>query len=176
MNSSADPPRSSQSATRSITGVGQAAIRECLTFRLGGEEFGIDILRVQEIRGYETPTRIAGAPAFIKGVLNLRGVIVPVVDLRTKLGEAAPYDSVTVTIILSISDRTIGAVVDSVSDVIELALDQIRPAPSFNASVDANHVVGIGVIPQREGERMLILLDIDKLMSSFDMGLIPAVH
>jgi len=176
MKPSADIPPFAHATARPIADVGHGVSRECLTFRLGGEEFGIDILRVQEIRGYEVPTRIAGAPAFIKGVLNLRGVIVPVVDLRTKLGETATCDAVTVTIVLSIAGRTVGAVVDSVSDVVELSADQIKPAPVFNASTDADHVIGIGVIPQREGERMLILLDIDKLMSSFDMGLIPAVH
>lgn len=167
---------SSSAPSPSSLAIGHTLMRECLTFRIGGEEFGIDILQVQEIRGYETPTRIAGAPSFIKGVLNLRGVIVPVVDLRTKFGEAANCEPVTVTIILSIAGRTVGAVVDSVSDVIELTLDQIRPAPEFNSSIDANHIVGIGVIAQSEGERMLILLDIGKLMSSFDMGLIPALH
>jgi len=150
-----------------------AVLRECLTFRLGAEEYGIDILRVQEIRGYESPTRIANAPPFIKGVLNLRGVIVPIVDLRMKFSlERADYDAMTVTVVLNIAGRTVGAVVDSVSDVIELARDQIKPAPEFNASVDPNHVVGIGAIRHGDRERMLILLDIEGLMSSVDMGLI----
>ena len=146
--------------------------RECLTFRLGAEEYGIDILRVQEIRGYEEPTRIANAAPFIKGVLNLRGVIVPIVDLRMKLGlERADYDGTTVTVVLNVTGRTVGAVVDSVSDVIELAGDQIKPAPEFNAAVDSSSVVGIGAIRQGEHERMLILVDIERLMSSADMGL-----
>lgn len=148
-------------------------LRECLTFRLGAEEYGIDILRVQEIRGYETPTRIANAPSFIKGVLNLRGVIVPIVDLRMKFGlEKAGYDAVTVTVVLNIAGRTVGAVVDSVSDVIELEVDQIKAAPEFNSAVGSNYVVGIGAIRQGEHDRMLILVDIERLMACADMGLV----
>ena len=101
---------------------------EFLTFRLGQEEYGIDILRVQEIRSYEQPTRIANAPAFIKGVVNLRGVIVPIVDLRMKLGcDCAEYNAFTVVIVLNVKGRVVGAVVDSVSDVLELSRDTIKP-------------------------------------------------
>ena len=150
-----------------------ALLRECLTFRLGAEEYGIDILRVQEIRGYEAPTRIANAPAFIKGVVNLRGVIVPIVDLRMKFGlDRVEYDAMTVTVVLNIAGRTVGAVVDSVSDVIELSGDQIKPAPEFNGVVASSYVVGIGAIKQGEHERMLILVDIERLMTSTEMGLV----
>ena len=142
---------------------------EFLTFRLGAEEYGIDILRVQEIRSYEQPTRIANAPAFIKGVVNLRGVIVPIVDLRLKLGcETADYNSFTVVIVLNVKGRVVGAVVDSVSDVLELPRDSIKPAPEMSSSVDAGFITGIGSI----NERMLILMDIESLMASADMGLI----
>jgi purine-binding chemotaxis protein CheW len=146
-----------------------AAGREFLTFRLGGEEYGIDILKVQEIRGYEPPTRIANAPGFIKGVTNLRGTIVPIVDLRLKfeLGEAE-YNAFTVVIILNVANRVVGVVVDSVSDVMELASDQIREAPEFNGAVGSNHIMGLGSL----GERMLILMDIEKLMASPDMALV----
>lgn len=145
---------------------------EYLTFRLGTEEYGIDILKVQEIRGYDTVTRIANAPAFIKGVINLRGVIVPIVDLRVKfaLGEAR-YDAFTVVIILNVAERVVGAVVDSVSDVLELAPEQIRAAPEFNALLDASYITGLGSVPQGEAERMLILLDIERLMLSAELGL-----
>lgn len=144
---------------------------EFLTFRLGGEEYGIDILRVQEIRSYEEPTRIANAPSFIKGVVNLRGVIVPVVDLRIKLGcEKVEYNGFTVVIVLNVHGRVVGAVVDSVSDVLELGKDAIRPAPEMNLSVDTGFITGIASV----GERMLILMDIAALMSSADMGLIDA--
>ncbi len=144
---------------------------EYLTFRLGAEEYGIDILRVQEIRSYEEPTRIANAPSFIKGVVNLRGVIVPVVDLRIKLNcEKVEYNGFTVVIVLNVHGRVVGAVVDSVSDVIELGGDQIRPAPEMNTSVDTTFITGIASV----AERMLILMDIEALMSSADMGLIDA--
>ncbi|MBV8122876.1 MAG: chemotaxis protein CheW [Burkholderiaceae bacterium] len=152
----------------------QASGGEFLTFRLGGEEYGIDILKVQEIRSYEAPTRIANAPEFIKGVSNLRGVIVPIVDLRLKFGlEHAQYDTFTVVIILNLGQRVVGAVVDSVSDVIELSSGDIRPAPAFSGAVDASYILGLGTLPDREGkgERMLILTDIERLMASTDMGL-----
>jgi purine-binding chemotaxis protein CheW len=142
---------------------------EFLTFRLGGEEYGIDILRVQEIRSYEPPTRIANAPHFIKGVVNLRGVIVPIIDLRLKLGcDTAEYNAFTVVIVLNVRGRVVGAVVDSVSDVMELTRDHIKPSPDLQSNVDGNFITGIGSV----GDRMLILMDIEGLMSSADMGLI----
>lgn len=145
---------------------------EFLTFRIGSEEYGIDILRVQEIRSYEGPTRIANAPDFIKGVVNLRGVIVPIVDLRIKfaLGEPA-YDEFTVVIVLNVANRVVGVVVDSVSDVLELRQNQIRPAPQFNTAVDASFITGVGTVVEGDRERMLILVNIEQLMSSTDMGL-----
>lgn len=146
---------------------------EFLTFRLGAEEYGIDILRVQEIRSYEQPTRIANAPSFIKGVVNLRGVIVPIVDLRLKLGcETAEYNSFTVVIVLNVKGRVVGAVVDSVSDVLELPRDSIKAAPEMSSAVDASFITGIGSI----NDRMLILMDIESLMASADMGLINELH
>jgi purine-binding chemotaxis protein CheW len=150
-----------------------ASSGEYLTFRLGTEEYGIDILRVQEIRSYEPPTRIANAPAFIKGVVNLRGVIVPIVDLRVKLCcESAEINSFTVVIVLNVKGRVVGAVVDSVSDVLELSADHIKPAPEMASAVDTRYLTGIGSI----AERMLILMDIEALMSSADMGLISTAH
>ena len=148
---------------------------EYLTFRLGAEEYGIDILRVQEIRSYEAPTRIANVPAFIKGVVNLRGVIVPIIDLRVKLGcERIEYNDFTVVVVLNVRGRVVGAVVDSVSDVLELARDDIKPAPELSSSIDASYITGIGAIKSGEAERMLILMDIEGLMSSAEMGLIDA--
>ncbi|MFM2057639.1 MAG: hypothetical protein RLY71_2024 [Pseudomonadota bacterium] len=142
---------------------------EFLTFRLGGEEYGIDILKVQEIRSYEQPTRIANSAQFFKGVINLRGVIVPIVDLRLKFGcEQADYNSFTVVIVLNIHGRVVGTVVDSVSDVLELPADAVKPAPEMDAAVDTSHITGIADV----GERMLILMDIESLMASPDMGLI----
>lgn len=145
---------------------------EYLTFRLGGEEYGIDILKVQEIRSYEPPTRIANAPSFIKGVVNLRGVIVPIVDLRLKLGcETADYNSFTVVIVLNVKGRVVGAVVDSVSDVLELEAGAIRPAPEMSSAIDTTFITGIGSV----AERMLILMDIEGLMASESMGLVNTV-
>jgi purine-binding chemotaxis protein CheW len=151
--------------------LGNQSAAEFLTFRLGAEEYGIDILRVQEIRSYEEPTRIANSPHFIKGVVNLRGVIVPVVDLRMKLGcQSVVYDGFTVVIVLNVKGRVVGAVVDSVSDVLELSRDQIKPSPDMNSSVDTAFITGIASV----GERMLILMDIESLMGSPDMGLIDS--
>jgi len=144
---------------------------EFLSFRLGAEEYAIDILKVQEIRSYEVPTRIAGAPAFLKGVVNLRGVIVPIVDLRIKLGcAAADVNSFTVVIVLNVKGRIVGAVVDSVSDVLELSADAIKSAPAMASCVDASFITGIGSL----GNRMLILMDIESLMASPEMGLTGA--
>jgi purine-binding chemotaxis protein CheW len=146
-----------------------AAGGEFLTFRLGAEEYGIDILKVQEIRSYEQPTRIANAPAFIKGVVNLRGVIVPIVDLRVKLAcETVEYNGFTVVIVLNVRGRVVGAVVDSVSDVLELGAGTIKPAPEMHTAVDTSFITGIGSV----NDRMLILMDIEALMSSSEMGLI----
>jgi purine-binding chemotaxis protein CheW len=148
---------------------------EFRSFRLGSEEYGIDILRVQEIRSYEAPTRIADAPHFIKGVVNLRGVIVPIVDLRLKLSCAtANYTDLTVVIVMNVRGRVIGAVVDSVSDVLALSADSIKPVPALNASVDAGYIIGMGCVKTGDVERMLILTDIEALMSSAEMGLMNA--
>ena len=145
--------------------------REYLTFRLSQEEYGIDILKVQEIRGYEPPTRIANSPAFIKGVVNLRGTIVPIIDMRLKFNcSEAEYNSFTVVIILNLRNRIVGIVVDSVSDVLELAPDSIKSAPDIESIIDAGCILGLGSV----GDRMLILLDIERLMSGVDMGLVAA--
>ena len=147
--------------------------REVLSFKLGAEEYGIDILKVQEIRGYEQPTRIANSPSFMKGVVNLRGVIVPIVDMRMRFAlDDVKYDAFTVVIILNVVGRTIGIVVDSVSDVLELGADQIKPAPEFNGTIDSTYITGLGTVKTGDSERMLILMDIEQLMSSAEMGLI----
>lgn len=146
-----------------------AGAREYLTFRLDQEEYGIDILKVQEIRGYESPTRIANAPNFIKGVVNLRGTIIPIVDMRLKFNcGKVEYNSFTVVIILSLRNRIVGIVVDSVSDVMELPSESLKAAPDVDSSIGSDAVLGLGSL----GDRMLILLDIERLMSGIDMGLI----
>ena len=148
---------------------GVAAIREFLAFKLGSEEYGINILRVQEIRSFEPPTRMANAPACILGVVNLRGTIVPIIDMRIKFGlDDVKYDSFTVVIVLNIGKQVVGMVVDGVSDVITLAPEQLRPVPHFSSAINQDHVMAIGSV----GERMLILLDIERVMNSAEMGLI----
>ena len=144
---------------------------EVLSFKLGGEEYAISILKVQEIRGYDAVTRIANAPDYLKGVVNLRGIIVPIVDMRIKFNVGqATYDPFTVVIILNINGHTIGMVVDSVSDVVTLTPDQVKPAPDLGATVSGEYLQGLGTL----GERMLILMDIDKLLGSEEMGLLAA--
>lgn len=151
---------------------GEVSGNEFLAFTLGKEEYGIDILKVQEIRGYEPVTRIANAPEFIKGVVNLRGIIVPIVDMRIKFNLGEPvYDQFTVVIILNIAGRVMGMVVDSVSDVTTLAPEQIKPAPEMGTTFDTDYLIGLGTLD----ERMLILVDIDRLMSSDEMGLIEKI-
>lgn len=141
---------------------------EFLAFTLGGEEYGVDIQKVQELRGYDTVTRMANAPEFIKGVVNLRGIIVPIIDMRIKFNLGTPtYDQFTVVIILNVRQRVMGMVVDSVSDVITLSAGQIKPAPQMGSAIDTDYLIGLGTID----ERMLILVDIDKLMSGSEIGL-----
>ena len=148
---------------------GGAERREFLSFTLDGEEYGIEILKVQEIRSYEQPTTIANAPAFIKGVVKLRGIDVPVVDMRVKFNlERAQYNEFTAVIVLNFAGRVVGMVVDSVSDVVQLAPEQIRPARDFSSLFDAKYIIGLATV----GKRTLILVDIEKLISSGDLGLI----
>lgn len=143
---------------------------EWLTFRLGAEEYGIDIPRVQEIRSYEEPTRMANAPELVRGVMNLRGVIVPIVDLRMKLGSgAARRDDLTVTIVLNVDGHTVGAVVDSVSDVLELGADDIKPFPAMSSAIESAFIAGIGSIQADGRNRMLILMDILALVAGTDL-------
>jgi purine-binding chemotaxis protein CheW len=160
------------SAVQPAIGAGVGA-QEFLTFTLGNEEYGIEILKVQEIRNYEAVTTIANAPEFIKGVVNLRGTIVPIVDMRIKFNLGEPeYTEFTVVIILNVAGRVVGMVVDSVSDVIALAPEQIRRAPDFSSSFDVEYITGLGTVDRR----MLILVDIEKLMCSSDMALMDPVH
>jgi len=147
---------------------------EFLTFRLGAESYGIEILKVQEIRGYESPTTIANAPAFIKGVVNLRGVIVPILDLRVKFQlPETKYDEFTVVIILNVASRVVGVVVDSVSDVLSLDAEAIRPTPEFASSTfDTKYITGLANVD----EGMLIMLDIEKLLSGAEMALVDSTY
>ncbi|WCG81898.1 chemotaxis protein CheW [Pectobacterium sp. A5351] len=151
---------------------GETVGQEFLIFTLGDEEYGVDILKVQEIRGYDQVTRIANTPSFIKGVTNLRGVIVPIVDLRIKFAKQdVEYDDNTVVIVLNLGQRVVGIVVDGVSDVLSLTADQIRSAPEFAVTLSTEYLTGLGSL----GERMLILVDIEKLLSSEEMALVDSV-
>lgn len=143
--------------------------QEYLTFSLGEEHYAVDILKVQEIRGYGAVTKIANAPSFIKGVINLRGVIVPIIDLRIKfnLGKAH-YDEFTIVIVLNLANRVVGMVVDGVSDVVSLAGDDIKNPPDFSANFDSEYILGLATVD----EQMLIIADIEKLMSSEEMALV----
>jgi len=147
--------------------------QEYLVFTLAEQEYGIDILKVQEIRGYDaqTVTRIANVPSFVKGVTNLRGVIVPIVDMRIKFNlENVEYNHQTVVVILNLKSRVVGVVVDGVSDVLMLQPGQVSAAPQFGTAFATDYLTGIGTV----GERMLILVDIEKLMTSEEMALVEA--
>ncbi|MDD4978887.1 MAG: chemotaxis protein CheW [Gallionella sp.] len=159
-------------ATEIGSGVSNLSNNEFLTFTLGSEEYGLDILKVQEIRGYDAVTSIANMPEFIKGVVNLRGTIVPIVDLRIKFKMSqVVYDQFTVVIILNFGHRVVGIVVDSVSDVLTLKPEQIRAAPELSAALDTRYILGLGTVD----ERMLILVDIENLMTSGEMALTDEV-
>ena len=146
--------------------------QEYLTFTLGPEEYAMDILKVQEIRCYEKPTTIANAPEFLKGVINLRGHIVPIIDLRIKFNVGnAEYTVFTVVIILNLGTRVVGIVVDSVSVVTMLRPDQISPSPEFDATVNTKYIKGLGTLD----ERMLIIVDIERLMLSGEMALVEDI-
>jgi len=151
---------------------GGSVAGEFLTFVLGSEAYGLEILKVQEIRGYDAVTQIANTPAFIKGVINLRGKIVPIVDLRVKfkMGKVE-YNEFTVVIILNLGGRVVGIVVDGVSDVMQLEESQIRAVPDIVASIDTQYITGLASV----GEKMFILVDIEKLMNSQEMELMDSV-
>ena len=141
-----------------------AAATGMLTFRLGAEHYAIDILQVQEIRGCEAVTRIANAPRSIKGVINLRGSIVPIIDMRIRLGlPEASYDAFTVVIIVNVGARVVGMVVDAVSDVVSLHPGQIQPGPAM-AAIDQGCITGLGTLD----DRMLIVLDVQALLADLD--------
>ena len=164
MNEVVLSPRSNVPASMPAPDAQPDAGRELLTFRLGAEDYGIDILKVQEIRGREAITRIVNAPAYVKGVINLRGIIVPVMDLRVRFGlDAARDDRFSVLIIVNVGQRVVGIVVDGVSDVVTLQADQVRPGPAI-ATVDASCITGLGMLD----ERMLILLDIEALVQGIE--------
>jgi purine-binding chemotaxis protein CheW len=155
-------------------GLDDADAQQFLTFRLAGEEYGVGILTVQEIRAFRQVTKVPHTPAWLLGVINLRGVVVPIIDLRLKFNFAsAEYNETTVVIILTVATRVVGVVVDAVSDVITLGSQQIKPAPSLGTGSNTGHIIGFGTLD----ERMRILMDVEKLMAGADMGLVDkAIH
>lgn len=146
--------------------LGSESPSEYLAFKIDNEEYGLEISKVQEIRGYENVTGLANVPAHVKGVINLRGIIVPIIDMRVKFGIAAPiYNQFTLVIILNVTQNTtVGIVVDAVSDVIKLSAAQITPPPQGGSrfSTDTHYLLGIGTMEHQ----MLLLVDIDRLMAS----------
>ena len=152
------------------------AFVQFLTFRLAGEEYGVDILRVQEIRGWTPVTRIPGLPDYVQGVLNLRGTVVPIIDLRTRFGiEKIEYGASTVVVVLKtvLADRTrtIGLVVDGVSDVCNVYGEQLKPPPDLGGTVDVRFLKGMAAID----DKMVILLDADRLLGGADAALFDKV-
>ncbi|MDH5570273.1 MAG: chemotaxis protein CheW [Gammaproteobacteria bacterium] len=141
---------------------------EYLTFRLANEEYGVDILRVREIRGWENVTRIPNSPDFVKGVLNLRGAIVPIMDLRIRFDlPQEEYTPTTVVVVLSVlvnggeKERIVGVVVDAISDVVNAKMTDIQSTPDFDASIEIEYIRGLATA----GEKMLMLVDVDKLLN-----------
>ena len=143
-----------------------------LTFQLGEELYGVDILRVQEIKGYTTVTKIPNTPSYIKGVLNLRGTIVPIVELRTTFGmETIDYTMFTVIVVVVVRDRIMGLVVDSVSDVLNISQKDIQASPEFGSRVDVSFLNGIG----KSGDKLVALLNIDRLLTDSELQETSAV-
>ncbi len=146
--------------------------RQFLSFMLGDESYGVDILRVQEIKGYTAVTHIPNTPAFIKGVLNLRGTIVPIIDLRTKFGmpsaEPTPF---TVIVVVVVRDKVMGLVVDSVSDVLDIDPKEVQPAPQFGGNVDTSFLQSMAKV----GDRLVAMLDIDRVLADQDVAQAAAV-
>lgn len=148
-----------------------AATVQQLTFSLAGEEYGVDILAVREIRGWSRVTRIPQAPPHVLGVLNLRGAVVPVMDLRLRFGmEKAEYGDSTVMIVVAVQERLFGIVVDAVSDVIDIDLAAIKPVPDMGAVVDTRYLKGLAT----HVERMVMLLDVEKLMRQDEVEAVEA--
>jgi purine-binding chemotaxis protein CheW len=147
------------------TQVSAADSHQFLTFALGQEEYGVEILKIQEIKGFSQITPLPNAPAYVKGVLNLRGTIVPIVDLRKKfqLPEVA-YTQFTVIVVVQVQGKTLGFIVDAVSDVLTVAADAIQPTPDLHGQIDTACLTGLARTGGDQGEKLVILLDIDKVL------------
>ncbi|WP_235823503.1 chemotaxis protein CheW [Azohydromonas sediminis] len=161
----ADEASDMPSSATTVAPARRAQRGEYLAFRLGDEEYAIDILRVQEIRSYEAPTRLAGAPSCIMGVVNLRGVVVPVVDLRMCLGGIARQCVPTaVVVVLMLHGHVVGVVVDAVSEVIELHDDDLKPPPALGSKAGAAFMTGLACLDDAGTSRTIVLLDIEAVL------------
>jgi purine-binding chemotaxis protein CheW len=153
--------------TTHTTGAPVGSASQFLSFVLGKEEYGIEILKVQEIRGYSAITAIPNTPSYIRGVINLRGAVVPIVDLRAKFGlPATDYDKFTVIIVVTIGTRVAGLIVDAVSDVLNIARSEVEPTPEFGAAVDTSFITGMA----KMADKLVLLLDIDRVVASADVA------
>ena len=147
--------------------------REVLVFLLDSEEYGVDILRVQEIRSYEKVTPVPGAPPHLKGVVNLRGAVVPIIDLRVRFGRAEPrYDELTVVVILQVGGRTVGMVVDGVADVVRLQPDEVQPAPALGALIGCSFLLEVAMMD----DRMILLVDLEKVLATRELYSLPQLR
>ncbi|MEI2606302.1 chemotaxis protein CheW [Erwinia aphidicola] len=159
-------------STDSHSAAADAAVQKYLVFRLGNEEYGIDILKVQEIRGCDRVTRIPNVPDFMTGVTNLRGVIVPIVDLRTRFElPVVAEDDRAVVIVLNLKERVMGIVVDGVADVLSLNDSQIKPTPDVSSVMTSRYLAGLGVLDKR----MVILVNIEMLLSREEMQVVGSM-
>jgi len=155
----------------------EKAFKELLTFFLAGEEYGVDILRVQEIKGWDSVTNIPNTPDYIRGVINIRGSIVPIIDMRLRFNlEMKEYDATTVVIVLNVvksgkANRTMGVVVDAVSDVYNVPADDVKASPDFGTAVDTEFVTGLATID----EKMIIVLDIDNMLNAAELAVVDKI-
>jgi purine-binding chemotaxis protein CheW len=164
-------------AQTDVTSTDESEKREFLTFMLAGEEYGVDILRVQEIKGWNEVTNIPNTPDYIRGVINLRGTIVPIIDMRLRFKlESKDYDATTVVVVLRVknengNDRTMGVVVDGVSDVYNVPLRDIKPSPDFGMAVDTDFINGLATVD----DKMVIVLNIDHMLNANELAAVDTI-
>lgn len=145
---------------------------QLVTFKIGEEEFGVNILKVQEIIGTMDITKVPRAPAFVEGVINLRGIVIPIIDLRSRFGlKSKPGDKDTRIIVIEINKVIIGFVVDAVSEVLRIPSRTVEPPPPVVAGVESDYISGVGQLK----DRLLIMLDLDRILSSEDIDMLNAM-
>lgn len=156
------------SQTRTNAGGAETAdSTQYLTFKLHQEEYGVEILKVQEIKGFTQVTPVPNTPAYVRGVINLRGTVVPVLDLRARFRmESADYNQFTVIIVVNLHDRIVGLVVDAVSDVLNFRHDDVEPTPDFGVGVDTSFITGLAKVE----ERLVLLLNLECLVTDAEVA------